>query len=329
MYAIEAENLVKRYVVRRGLIRRRVTVVEALRGISLRVERGEIFGLLGPNGAGKTTTVKILSTILLPDGGTARVMGYDVVSEADRVREVIGLSLSVERGFWYVMTGLENLVYFGLLRGMGLQEAKRRAKELLEIVGLSKAANKPVEQYSLGMKARLALARALLHDPEVVILDEPTLGLDPAAARRIRELLVNLSRREGKTIFLTTHNMMEAELICNRVAIINKGRIVVEGKPVELKKLVSDYVPLVVRGWGEPEAFHRAAENLGLKYSARVHGELVEARFLAPVGEEEKLLASLVSNLVSLGVRVAEARVEEPTLEDVFIKFTGGVVEGA
>ena len=328
MYAIEAENLVKRYVVQRGLLRRKRIVVEALRGVSLRVERGEIFGLLGPNGAGKTTTVKILSTILLPDEGTARVMGYDVVGEADRVREVIGLSLSVERGFWYIMTGLENLIYFGLLRGMSLQEARRRALELLELVGLRNAANKPVEQYSLGMKARLALARALLHDPEVLILDEPTLGLDPAAARKIREMLVELSRRESKTIFLTTHNMVEAELLCNRVAIINKGRIVVEGRPAELKKLVSEYIPLVIRGWGDPEAFKRAAESLGLRYIARGRGGVVEARFLAPTGEEEKILASLVSTLVSLGVKVAEARVEEPTLEDVFIKFTGGVVEG-
>ena len=329
MYAIEAEKLVKRYIVRKGFLRKKSITVEALKGVSLKVERGEIFGLLGPNGAGKTTTVKIISTILLPDEGTARVLGYDVVSEADRVREVIGLSLSVERGFWYVMTGLENLIYFGLLRGMSVREARKRAMELLELVGLSKAANKPVEQYSLGMKARLALARALLHDPEVVILDEPTLGLDPAAARRMRELLLELSKRESKTIFLTTHNMVEAELICNRVAIINKGRIVVEGKPPELKRLVAEYVPLVIRGWGEPEAFRRAAERLGLRYNARVRGELVEARFLAPVGEEEKLLATLVSTLVSMGVRVAEARVEEPTLEDVFIKFTGGVVEGA
>ncbi len=321
MYAIEAVNLVKRYVAARGLLRRRRVVVEALRGVTLRVERGSVFGLLGPNGAGKTTTVKILATILLPDGGEARVMGHDVVREADEVREVIGVSLSVERGFWYIMTGLENLVYFGLLRGMGLSEARRRAREVLELVDLSHAADKPVEQYSLGMKARLALARALLHDPPVLILDEPTLGLDPSAARRIRSLLRRLSREEGKTIFVTTHNMHEAETICDRVAIINRGRIVVEGQPDQLKRLVSDRIPLVVRGWGDTEAFRRVGAEHGLEMRVEARGDTVEARYLAPVGEEEKLLAAIVSRLVSLGVRVVEARVEQPSLEDVFIKF--------
>ncbi len=325
VYAVEAEKLVKVYVTGGGLLRRRRRRVEALRGVSFRVERGTVFGLLGPNGAGKTTTVKIISTILLPDGGTARVMGYDVVSEADAVREVIGLSLSVERGFWYLMSGLENLVYFALLRGMGLSEAKRRARELLELVGLEAAADKPVEQYSLGMKARLALARALLHDPDVVILDEPTLGLDPPTARRIRSLLRSLATEHGKTVFLTTHNMVEAETLCDHIAIINRGVIVAEGTPQQLKRMVADRLPLVVRAWGDQKAAEEAAASLGQPYRVEADREgFLRVRVLAPRGEEEKLLAELVARLVGRGVKVVEARVEEPSLEDVFIRVTGG-----
>ena len=144
----------------------------------------------------------------------------------------------------------------------------------------------------------------------------------------IRGLLVRLAREGGKTVFLTTHNMAEAERLCDRVAIINKGRIIVEGRPAELKRLVADYVPLIIRGWGDIDAFRKAAEEYNLRLAVKPRGGYIEARFLAPLGEEEKLLAALVSRLVSLGVRVAEARVEEPTLEDVFIKFTGGAMEG-
>ncbi|AEM39292.1 ABC transporter-related protein [Pyrolobus fumarii 1A] len=321
MHAIEAKNLVKRYRRKSGLVRRRVREVLALRGVTFTVEKGEVFGLLGPNGAGKTTTVKIISTILLPDDGEARVMGHDVVTEADEVRKLIGVSLSVERGFWYVMSGRENLTYFGLLRGLRGAELQQRIDHVLKLVGLDRVADKPVEEYSLGMKAKLALARALLHDPEVLILDEPTLGLDPTAARRVRELLVMLAKEEGKTIFITTHNMYEAEIICDRVAIIHSGRIIAIGTPHELKRLIIGYVPVVVVGWGPTEAIEDIVKTTGLRYTIDARGDRVRLRLLAPSGEEEKLLARLVSSLVSRRFHVIEARVEEPSLEDVFIKL--------
>ncbi|RLF19705.1 MAG: ABC transporter ATP-binding protein, partial [Thermoprotei archaeon] len=248
--AIEAIGLVKRYMTyeRIGLFRRRRRVVEALKGISFNVRKGEVFGLLGPNGAGKTTTVKILATLLLPDQGTARVMGYDVVEEANEVRKVIGVSLTVEKGFFWKLTGRENLKYFGMLYGLDGQALERRVNELLKMLGLDDlgASDKLYEEYSLGMKARLSLARALLTDPPVLILDEPTLGLDPPSARSLRELLVRLAHEQGKTVLVTTHNMFEAEIICDRVAIINEGLILAVDTVKGLKKKVAEDVSLEI-----------------------------------------------------------------------------------
>ncbi|PNV77464.1 MAG: ABC transporter ATP-binding protein, partial [Thermoproteota archaeon] len=205
--AIVARELVKIYRTKKG---RRKEEIRALDGVSFKAEKGEIFGLLGPNGAGKTTTVKILSTILTPDSGEAFIDGKSVLKEKEDVRKVIGVTFTVEKGFYNKLTGKENLIYFGVLRGMSFSDARRRADELLDLVGLSDDKNRLFEEYSLGMRAKLAIARTLMHDPPVLILDEPTIGLDPIAARNVRNLLAEL-RKEGKTILLTTHNMREAE----------------------------------------------------------------------------------------------------------------------
>ncbi|HDI73555.1 MAG TPA: ABC transporter ATP-binding protein, partial [Candidatus Korarchaeota archaeon] len=204
---VVAEDLVKRYetYLRKGMLKREKKVVEALKGVSFSINRGEVFGLLGPNGAGKTTTVKILSTLLLPDAGRATVLGYDVVKEASKVRRKIGVSLSVEKGFFWKLTGRENLTYFGMLHGLDGSDLKQRVQRMLELVGLEElgSSDKLYEEYSLGMKARLSIARALLTDPELLILDEPTLGLDPPSARLLRELLIRVAHREGKTVLIT------------------------------------------------------------------------------------------------------------------------------
>ncbi|WP_256205055.1 ABC transporter ATP-binding protein [Aeropyrum camini] len=256
---IEASNLVKRFV--SGRIRRRV--VEALRGVSFRVYKGEIYSFLGPNGAGKTTTVRILATLLDPDGGEARVAGFDVVKERWEVRRRIGVMLSVERGFYWKLTGRENLYYFGRLYGIPSRELKSRIEEVLDIVGLKDlgGADKPFEEMSLGMKARLGLARVLLKDPEVLILDEPTLGLDPASARTIRGVIKRLAS-EGRTIFITTHNMVEAELVSDRAAIIVGGRIAMEGTPDELKKRVFNSVNLEFKVRGDGQAAKSSSRRL-------------------------------------------------------------------
>jgi len=238
-HAVEVEGLVKTYRVRsrRGFFKYSVELIEAVKGISFTVDYGSVVCLLGPNGAGKTTTIKILATLLLPDSGTARVAGYDVVKEAGKVRENIGLMLTVEKGFYGKLTGRENLEYFAALYGIPRREAERRIDYLIKLLELDKlgADRKLYEEFSLGMKARLSLARALLKDAPILLLDEPTLGLDPPSARRIRELVRDIAHKEGKAIIYTTHNMFEAELVCDRILLINKGVIVAEGTVDELK----------------------------------------------------------------------------------------------
>jgi ABC-2 type transport system ATP-binding protein len=328
--AVEARGLVKRYVVREGgLFRGRRRVVEALRGVSFRARYGEVLGLLGPNGAGKTTTVKILATLLVPDEGYARVAGYDVVSEAVEVRGRIGVVLSVEKGFFWKLTGRENLRYFGMLRGLRGRELEERVSHVLRLVGLEElgAADKLYEDYSLGMKARLALARALLHDPPVLLLDEPTLGLDPMSARRVRELIRSMADA-GKAIILTTHNMFEAEILCDRVAIISRGRIVAEGTPHELKARVAGEVPVAARfaaGRVDEQALRRliAGATGSSAVSVEYRDGVYRVRVLVRAGEAEEAVARLAAVLAGRGYKILGLEVAHPTLEDVFVKLAG------
>ena len=332
--AIEAKNLVKNYVTweRKGFIKRTRKIVQALRGVSFTVEKGEVFGLLGPNGAGKTTTVKIITTLLLPDDGEARVLGYDVVSEAEKVREVIGVTLSVEKGFFWKLTGRENLKYFGMLRGLKGGYLNERIEYVLDLVGLKElgAADKLYEEYSLGMKARLALARALLHDPPVLILDEPTIGLDPASARTIRELLVKLARSGDKTVLITTHNMFEAELICDHVAIIDKGKIIAYGTVEELKRKAADRVSLELIVSIPKNMLNGLEEKIvaltGLREVAleAIESGRTRIRIVARPGEEEYVMEKMLEWLYSNNMKVHQVRIREPSLEDVFIILTKG-----
>ncbi len=330
--AISVQDLEKRYTtyLRRGMFRREKKIVEALKGISFDVRRGEVFGLLGPNGAGKTTTVKILCTLLLPDGGRASVLGYDVVEQAPEVRKRIGVSLTVEKGFFWKLTGRENLTYFGMLYGMDGPRLRGRVNEVLRLVGLTELGveDKLYEEYSLGMKARLSIARALLTDPEVLILDEPTLGLDPPSARTLRELLVRIAHEEGKTVLVTTHNMFEAEIVCDRVAIINQGKIIALDTVEGLKRRVSDRVSLEIVV--SPPAHVRVDELL-----ARVRGEVdspadafpengtVRLKIVQSPERVEETTSKVLSLLHSMRCGIRRVEVSEPTLEDVFIQLTG------
>src|SRR3954454_14584526 len=219
MAVIEAENLVRTYRTSTGTIRRKSLEVEAVRGVSFEVGEGELFGLLGPNGAGKTTTIKMLITLLIPTRGHARVLGLDVVKEAREVRKRIGYVFGGERGVYERLSGLDNLRYFAELYGVPAREQKRRIEELLELVGLKGREHERAEGYSRGMKQRLHVARGLLHDPEVLFLDEPTIGLDPVGARELRATIASLTAA-GKTVLLTTHYMFEADALCDRIAVI-------------------------------------------------------------------------------------------------------------
>jgi ABC-2 type transport system ATP-binding protein len=233
--AVEAEGLAKTY-------RSRTGAVEAVRGVDLRVEAGEVFGFLGPNGAGKSTTVRMLTTLLSLSSGSARVAGCDVASEPDAVRRRIGVALQ-EAGLDVRQTGRELLVLQGRLFDLSASEAAARAVDLLELVELTEAADRPIKGYSGGMKRRLDLASALVQDPEVLFLDEPTTGLDPVSRLTVWDEVRRINER-GTTVFLTTQYLEEADQLCDRLAIIDDGRIVREGTPARLKAELSERLPL-------------------------------------------------------------------------------------
>ena len=229
---IECTDVKRIYSSRTRAGQKRETV--ALDGLNLQVSKGTVFGLLGPNGAGKTTTIRILSTLLIPNSGKATVAGFDVVKEASEVRKRIGLILGGERGLYGRLTGKENLNYFAAINHMSTSLSRRRVDEVLKMVNLTEASDRPVEQYSRGMRQRLHVARGLLTDPEILFMDEPTIGLDPVGAQELRQMIPTFVS-QGKTVLLTTHYMFEADTLCHTVAMINKGKLVALGSPTEIK----------------------------------------------------------------------------------------------
>src|SRR3954464_15657455 len=239
MAAIEAIGLRRNYKTTTGVVRRKSLEIEAVRGIDFEVPEGELFGLLGPNGAGKTTTIKMLITLLLPTGGSARVLGGDVVEKPQRVRGEIGSVFGGARGLYERISARDNLRYFAELYGVSGKEQRARIDQVLELVGLKGREQERVEGDSRGMRQRLHIARGLLHDPEVVFLDEPTIGVDPVGARELRQTISGLIAG-GKTVLLTTHYMFEADALCDRIAVIAKGQIVGEGTPDALKAGVAE-----------------------------------------------------------------------------------------
>ncbi|MEM1880087.1 MAG: ABC transporter ATP-binding protein, partial [Desulfurococcaceae archaeon] len=290
-----------------------------------KVKYGEVVGLLGPNGAGKTTTIKILATLLLPDSGSARVAGFDVVKEANKVRKNIGLMLNVEKGFYGKLTGRENLEYFAALYGLSRDYARRRIDQLIKLLELDRlgADTKLYEEFSLGMKARLSLARSLLSDAPVLLLDEPTLGLDPPSARKIRELIKELAHRENKAVLYTTHNMFEAEIVCDRIVMINKGQVVATGTPAELKEKVPKVkvLNLLVRSSG------RGAGNLlsdfNIKFEVKAEeNDIYNVKLYHK--KPEDILDEVLKRYINHGFEILSVKIEEPTLEDVFIYFSEG-----
>jgi ABC-2 type transport system ATP-binding protein len=313
---IEARELRRVYKTTTGVIRRKPLEVEAVAGISFAVEQGELFGLLGPNGAGKTTTIKMLITLLLPTSGEARVLGQDVVAHAREVRKRIGYVFGGDRGLYERLSAYDNLRYFAELYGVSGKAQRVRIDEVLELVGLKGREAERVEGYSRGMRQRLHIARGILHDPEVVFLDEPTIGVDPVGARDLRQMIADLVTT-GKTVLLTTHYMFEADALCDRIAVIAKGRIVGEGTPTQLKDAVvgGRVTEIEVFGVDEPSVA-RLRRVLGVTAVTVEEHDQKQLLIVQTTGERE-LTAPLLAELG--GVEVGRVASREPTLEDAYI----------
>ena len=319
--AIKAEDLKKYF-----------GTVKAVDGISFDVKKGEVFGLLGPNGAGKTTTISILTTTMKPGGGKACILGNDVAENQDSVRMDIGIVFqdpSVDNE----LTGRENMDLHGRLYGMKSKTRKRMISRLLELVDLKDAADRRVKEYSGGMRRRLEIARGLLHKPKVLFLDEPTLGLDPQTRRKIWEHIKSIVKGGKLTIMLTTHYMEEADELCDRVAIIDKGMIVAVGSPDELKSRVRKEGVLEVEvSKIKPSATEKlrgleGVRSMGVKIRRDDSRETSMLRIICD--SPRQIIGGVITVLVEEGAEINYLKPSEPTLEDVFIMYTGRALEEA
>lgn len=296
----------------------------AVNGISFHVKKGEIFGFLGPNGAGKTTTIKMISTLLQPTSGNIQVNGIDVMEKPTEVLKNLGTVLAGERSTYWKLTGRENLEYFAAMNGITGKFAEEKVNSLLNRFNLEKRADETVEKYSTGMKQRVALAKALIADPEILILDEPTSGLDPQSARNLRELILEI-KEEGRTILLTTHYMEEADQLSDKIAIIDHGKIIAMDTPNNLKNSLEDThaTVLELNNWNQ----NILNEIKSIPEIKNVHSKYQEDtgrwEIKVHMNNGSNNINDLISTITSANAKIINFRVEEPTLEDVFINLTG------
>jgi ABC-2 type transport system ATP-binding protein len=315
---VEAIDLRRTYKTTTGTIRRRSLEVEAVRGVSFEIAEGELFGLLGPNGAGKTTTIKMLITLLIPTSGSARVLGHDVVDDARWVRKHIGYVFGGDRGLYERLSALDNLRYFAELYAVEPRGQRARIDELLELVGLKGREKERVEGYSRGMRQRLHIARGLLHDPPVVFLDEPTIGVDPVGARELRATIASLTAA-GKTVLLTTHYMFEADALCDRIAVIANGEIVAQGTPAQLKAGVADGSVVEVELFGVEEDRVERVRTLDGVRTATLEDRDQKQLLIVQTAPGVELTHAILSQLN--GASIGRVSSREPTLEDAYVQL--------
>ena len=343
VFSIQTFNLTKRFAKKKhrgilGFLRRKhkeekqksehSEVTVALDDVNIKIRSGELFGLLGPNGAGKTTLVKCLSTILIPDKGTAIVNGFDIRKQTTMVRASLGLVIGGERTLYWKLTARDNLMYFASLYKMPRNQARERVEELLEIMQLSDRGDERLEDYSTGMRQKIAIVRALLHDPPVLLLDEPTLGLDPTFSRQIRNQIRELSEKHGKTILLTTHYMDEADQLCDRVAFINNGKVVAVDNPNKLKAMVKETELVEIVCYNPPPDIEKHLKSLcpDVDIVTLIHGDEAKgtpSRIKIIGGNAEEHVSTVIDALRRKNVRISSLNIGVPTLEDVFIRLTG------
>ncbi len=324
--AIETKGLGRIYKVR-GAKKTEQKELVALQDVNLQIPTGELFGLLGPNGAGKTTLIKILTTLLSPTSGSARVAGIDVSKNPEAVRQRINMVSGGESSGYGLLTVRENLWMFAQFYGIPTKEANQRIKALLEIVGIADRANTRSSNLSTGLRQKMNIVRGFLTDPEVLFLDEPTLGLDVGAARDVRRFIRNwMDDDPQRTILLTTHYLVEAEELCDRVAIINKGRVLACDKPSALKQMLQKEAIFEIHVESA-----RPIDNTGfsaLECVNSVHIRPVDNHTLMEVYlEEEAAVAQVIARLTEASARILSLQKREPTLEDVFIQLVGAGFE--
>lgn len=320
MNAIEVKHLRRVFATNVGRIRRQVKEVVAVDDVSFEIADGELFGLLGPNGAGKTTTVKMLTTLLIPTSGTATIDGKDVVKEADGIRQNIGFIFGGERGLYWRLSAADNLRYFASLYNVDPEVSAKRIPYLLELVGLKDREKEKVEGYSRGMKQRLHIARSLIHDPKILFLDEPTIGLDPVGARELRTVVRDLQNQK-KTILLTTHYMFEADALCQRVAVINHGNIVAMDTPAKLKTVVQDLSVIEVETFGISEEVINQLRALDFVDNVSVEDHDQKQMLTVQTTRGSAAIPDLMK--IMDGQKVGHVIAREPTLEDAYVRLVG------